>query len=167
MSVAEVAQNQSSINLVENEVQLCGFNIGGGYYSIPVLEVQEVVKPQKITKVPLAPSYIDGLINLRGQIVTAINLRELFGLGKKEEDSQEFMNIIVRSSDDSLYALVVDEILDVMYIDNSTYEDTPETLDKKIKKFISGVYKLDEKLLILLSLNKLLNIDSIKGEDYE
>lgn len=137
------------------ESQLCGFKICGGYYAIPVLEVQEVVKPQQITAVPMAPQYIDGLINLRGQIVTAINLRNLFKLEGGE--AEEYMNIIVRYGD-SLYALVVDEIMDVIDVQRNTYEETPDTLDDNIGKYINGVYKLKDKLLILLSLEKLLDI---------
>ncbi len=136
--------------------QLCGFKIMDGQYAIPVLEVQEVVKPQKVTPVPLGPEYVDGLINLRGQIVTAINLRVLFGLPRKE-DSDEYMNIIVRWGD-SLYSLVVDEIMDVMDIENTSFEDTPDTIDENLKKYIRGVFKLQDNLLTLLSLEKILDI---------
>lgn len=136
--------------------QLCGFKIMEGQYAIPVLEVQEVVKPQKVTPVPLGPEYVDGLINLRGQIVTAINLRVLFGLPRRE-NNDEYMNIIVRWGD-SLYSLVVDEIMDVMDIENTSFEDTPDTIDDKLKKYIRGVFKLEDNLLTLLSLEKILDI---------
>jgi purine-binding chemotaxis protein CheW len=143
----------------ENQIQLCGFTIGKGSYAIPVLEVQEVVRPQKLTPVPLAPSYVDGLINLRGQIVTAINLRKLFYLEDKE-DQNDYMNIIVRSDDENLYALVVDEIMDVIDVEQSTFEVTPDTLDDKIQDYLKGVYKLDKMLLTLLNLDKILNIET-------
>lgn len=136
--------------------QLCGFKIMDGQYAIPVLEVQEVVKPQKVTSVPLGPEYVDGLINLRGQIVTAINLRVLFGLPRKD-DPEEYMNIIVRWGD-GLYALVVDEIMDVMDVENSSFEDTPDTIDEHLKSYIRGVFKLEDNLLTLLSLEKILDI---------
>ncbi|MCP4912054.1 MAG: chemotaxis protein CheW [Oligoflexia bacterium] len=136
--------------------QLCGFKIGSGHYAVEVLDVQEVVKPQNVTPVPLAPDYIDGLINLRGQIVTAINIRRLFGL--EESNSDDYMNIIV-SSGENLYSLVVDEIMDVMDIENSRFEDTPDTIDEKISNFINGVYKLDDKLITLLSLEKILSLE--------
>ncbi|MDD0854206.1 chemotaxis protein CheW [Halobacteriovorax sp. GB3] len=148
--------NEEEMKVVGQELeQLCGFKIGNGHYAISVLEVQEVIKPQHLTPVPLAPDYVKGLINLRGQIVTSISLRTLFGLPEKENE-QEHMNIIVRSAD-SLYSLIVDEILDVMDIDKSTFETTPETLNPKIKKYISGVYKQDRNLLILLDFEKILN----------
>jgi purine-binding chemotaxis protein CheW len=138
------------------ENQLCGFKIGNGYYAVSVLEVQEVIKPQLFTHVPSAPEYIKGLINLRGQIVTAISLRTLFGLGDDRGD--QYMNIIVRSGE-SLYSLIVDEILDVIDVDEAIFEKTPETLDEKLRIFISGVYKLEHKLLILLDLEKILNVE--------
>lgn len=148
----------SKIRSVGTQItQLCGFKIGSGHYSVPVLDVQEVIKPQTVTPVPLSPNYVRGLINLRGQIVTSISLRTLFGL--PESNSEDYMNIIVRSGD-SLYALIVDEILDVIDVDTRTFEKTPETLDDKIRKYIGGVYKQEKRLLILLDLNKILNIEN-------
>jgi purine-binding chemotaxis protein CheW len=145
----------------ENDVskkgnQLCGFKIGNGYYAISVLDVQEVIKPQMFTSVPSAPEYIRGLINLRGQIVTAISIRSLFGL--PEDNRDDYMNIIVRSGE-SLYSLIVDEIMDVIDVDESTFEKTPETLEDTIRQFIAGVYKLDTHILMLLDLNKTLMMD--------
>lgn len=142
----------------ERSGQLCGFKVGAGVYAISVLDVQEVIKPQLVTKVPSAPVYVQGLINLRGQIVTAISLKSLFGLENAAEKSEDYMNIIVRSGE-SLYALVVDEILDVIDVDEKTFEITPDTIDEKVRVLISGVYKLDTNLLMLLDLNKTLNIN--------
>ena len=151
------AQNNVIESVLSGDAsQLCGFKIMDGQYAIPVLEVQEVVKPQKVTNVPLGPEYVDGLINLRGQIVTAINLRVLFGLPRKE-NQEEYMNIIVRWGD-SLYALVVDEIMDVMDVANSSFEETPDTIDDKLKAYIRGVFKLEDNLLTLLSLEKILDM---------
>lgn len=151
------ANNLAEAVLLGDSSQLCGFKIMNGHYAIPVLEVQEVVKPQKVTPVPLGPDYVDGLINLRGQIVTAINLRAMFGLPRNTEREEEYMNIIVRWGD-GLYALVVDEIMDVMDVENTTFEETPDMIDENIKKYIRGVFKLEENLLTLLSLEKLLDI---------
>ncbi len=134
--------------------QLCGFRVGDAFFAIPVVEVQEVIRPQKITNVPLSDPYILGLINLRGQIVTCLSLRAMFGL--KDDSSEDQMNIIVKDGD-SLYALVVDEILDVIDMEEESFENTPPTLDTKIKEYVSGVHKLESKLLIVLSLEKVFN----------
>lgn len=152
--MSEIELNQDNSELLNSDViQLCGFRINKDYYAISVLEVQEVIRKQLLTKIPCAPKHIKGLINLRGQIVTAFSLRELFGI--PELMDQEYMNIIVRSGE-SLYSLMVDEILDVMNVPKSIYEKTPDNLDEKIREFISGVYKLEGKLLITLDLSKIL-----------
>lgn len=147
---------QQSILGEEKTKQLCGFRIGKDYYAIPVLEVQEVVKPQTKTAVPLAPEYIDGLINLRGQVVTAINMRKLLNI-KPAKDDSDYMNIIVKHSD-GLYSLVVDEVLDVIEVEMEFFSETPPTLDEHIKTYINGVFKLENKLLILLNLKKVFEI---------
>lgn len=134
--------------------QYCGFKIGGIHYAIPVLSVQEVVKPQSITPVPLSQEHVAGLINLRGQIVTSVSLRKLFGL--EDTESEEYMNIIVRGND-SLVSFIVDEIMDVFDVEESQLEETPDTLDKKMKTYVSHVYKLDDELIILLEIDKLVN----------
>lgn len=137
-----------------DSIQFCSFIIGDGFFAVPVLDVQEIIKPQPVTPVPLADECIRGLINLRGQIVTAISLRTLFGLEDNLDD--EHMNLIVRA-EDGLYSLVVDEICDVITIDKKYYSSPPETLSAKEKEYIDGVYKMDGKLLISLDLAKILD----------
>ncbi len=149
----DITTSNDSI-LISDAVQLCGFRVDRDFYAISVLEVQEVIRKQNLTSIPCAPEFIKGLINLRGQIVTAFSLRTLFGL--PELDLDNYMNIIVKSGD-SLYALMVDEILDVMDISQSRFEKTPDNLDENIRKYISGVYKLDGRLLSTLDLEKVLS----------
>ena len=135
--------------------QFCGFRIGENFYAIPVLNVQEVIKRQKISSVPLAEDHIRGLISLRGQIVTSVSLRTLFGL---EEDGQlDHMNIIVKN-DEAFIALAVDEIEDIVELKGENFEKTPETLDPKIKGFIKGVYKEEKELIIILDLDQILTL---------
>lgn len=133
--------------------QVCGFRVGQDYFAVPVLEVQEVIRPQKVTPVPLAGETIRGLINLRGQIVTSISLRTLFKLD--EDLSADHMNVIVKFKN-SLYALVVDEILDVITPGAETFESTPDTIKEHLKGYLKGVYKLNDRLLTLLDLDKVL-----------
>lgn len=154
--MTQIDSTNNILNLSSDISQLCGFRIDNDYYAISVLEVQEVIRKQTLTSIPCAPDFIKGLINLRGQIVTAFSLRNLFGL--PENESGEYMNIIVRNGD-SLYSLMVDEILDVMNVENSKFEKTPENLDDKIRNYITGDYKLDGKLLITLDLIKVLSQD--------
>ncbi|OIQ19635.1 MAG: hypothetical protein BM556_03885 [Bacteriovorax sp. MedPE-SWde] len=152
----EIVENNEEIKGKQISKQLCGFKIKGDYYAVSVLDVQEVIKPHSLTPVPLSPDYVKGLINLRGQIVTSISLRRLFKMDDATE--ADHMNIIVRSGD-SLYALMVDEILDVIDVEEQTYENIPDTINEEIKKYINGVHKLENHLLILLDLEKVLTVD--------
>lgn len=132
--------------------QYCGFVIGNGYYAVPVLAVQEVVKPQVVTPIPLSQDYIRGLINLRGQIVTSLSLRKLFDLDDPLD--RDHMNIIIKSKD-SLNAFVVDEILDVIDVDPNDTVSPPETISPQIRKYLHAVYKTEQHLILLIDLDKI------------
>lgn len=134
-------------------MQYCTFKVGKNFFGIPVLDVQEVIKPLSITQVPLANSKTRGLINLRGQIVTLIGLRPMFNL--EQTDDTQSMNVVVKSND-TLSALIVDQIHDVMDVDMDTFEKTPATLDPGIRPFTKGIHKLKDGLLIVLDLPSIL-----------
>src|SRR5882762_5167993 len=125
--------------------QLCTFYVGEGYFGIPVQQVQEVVRPQPITPVPLAPKVVRGLINLRGQILTAIDLRFRLGLGEPG-DPAKLMNVVVRT-DDGPVSFLVDEIGEVLDVNEDAYEVPPETLQGDMRELIRGAYKLPDSLL--------------------
>jgi purine-binding chemotaxis protein CheW len=132
--------------------QFCTFILGDLFLGIEVLKVQEVLRYQEMTSVPLAPREVRGLINLRGQIVTAIDLRRRLGLPPREE-GQMPMNVIVRTSEGAV-SLLVDEIGDVVEVDESTFEEPPETATGRAREFILGVFKLDQRLLLILDTTK-------------
>lgn len=155
---------ENVVKLKSEELQLCGFRIGENYYGVSVFNVQEVIKPQRLTVIPTVGEEVRGLINLRGQIVTAISLRKLFGL--EDDLSKPHMNIIVRNDDGALFALVVDEILDVIDVEEKDYENTSSVLNDGLGEYINGVFKLEEKLLIYLNLEKLIATQlGMKGEN--
>ena len=114
-----------------------------------VLCVQEVLKYQNMTCVPLAPDMLQGLINLRGQIVTAIDMRRRMGFPVRDEQTKP-MNVVVRTSDAPV-SLLVDEIGDVMEVDDREFELPPATLDDFARELVQGVYKLKGKLLLVLN----------------
>jgi purine-binding chemotaxis protein CheW len=122
------------------------------FFGVEVLKVQEVIRYQEMTRVPLAPRMIEGLINLRGQIVTAIDLRRRLELPPRAEGRLP-MNVVVRT-DDGAVSLLVDEIGDVVEIQDDTYERPPETLNGVARELIQGVYKLKERLLLILDTEK-------------
>src|SRR5579864_7517964 len=136
--------------------QLCTFHVGEGYFGIPVEQVQEVVRPQPITPVPLAPKVVRGLINLRGQILTAIDLRYRLGLGEPG-DPTKLMNVVVRT-DDSPVSFLVDEIGEVLDVDEEAFEAPPETLQGDMRELIGGAYKLPGYLLLTLDTEQTIDL---------
>jgi len=122
--------------------------VGDRFFGIDVAYVQEVIRHQEITRVPLAPPGVTGLINLRGQIVTALDLRLRLGIPARL-DGDPPMNVIVRT-DDGPVSLLVDEIGDVLDVSGASWEPLPETLTDASKVLIDGVYKLKDCLLHLL-----------------
>lgn len=151
------------MKLMAETKQFCTFFLNRLYFGIEVLKVQEVIRYQEMTSVPLAPETICGLINLRGQIVTAINLRRRLELPPREEKELP-MNVVVRS-DDGAVSLLVDEIGDVVEIEENTYEAPPETLKGAARELIRGVYKLKERLLLVLDTEKTINLAAATGRN--
>lgn len=141
---------------MSNTKQFCTFFVNGLFFGVEVLKVQEVIRYQDMTRVPLAPAMIQGLINLRGQIVTAIDLRRRLELVAHESE-QLPMNVVVRS-DDGAVSLLVDEIGDVVEIQDDVYERPPETLKGVARELVQGVYKLKERLLLILDTEKTVNL---------
>jgi purine-binding chemotaxis protein CheW len=138
--------------------QYSTFYLNGLFFGVEVLKVQEVIRYQEMTRVPLAPRMIEGLINLRGQIVTAIDLRRRLELPPRAE-GQLPMNVVVRT-DDGAVSLLVDEIGDVLEIQEDTYERPPETLNGVARELIQGVYKLKERLLLILDTEKTVGLST-------
>lgn len=134
------------------EQKFTTFFIGERLYGIDVMKVQEITKQMDITRVPLAPNYVYGLINLRGQIATAIGLRELLEI--PGEKPSETMNVVCEVGG-LLLSLVVDRIGDVIEVKSDTFENSPDNLPKSVQRFMSGIYKLDKQLLSILELDKI------------
>lgn len=133
--------------------QFTTFTLGDHQYGIDVMRVQEVTNSLPLTQVPLAPKYVRGLINLRGQIATAIGLHDLFGFeAPVSVDSN--MTLICRV-DGALLSLLVDSIGDVVDIPFSDYEPVPDTIKGSIRKFMSGVYKTQGTILSIIDLDQL------------
>jgi purine-binding chemotaxis protein CheW len=137
--------------------QLCTFSLDGQFFGVPVRQVQEVIRYQEMTRVPLVPQVVRGLINLRGQIVTAIDLRLRLGMSERPAD-QLPMNVVVRTSDGAL-SLLVDEIGDVIEVGEETFELPPETLKGMAREMILGVHKLRGHLLLVLDAERTVNLD--------
>jgi purine-binding chemotaxis protein CheW len=139
--------------------QFCTFLVDGLYFGIEVLQVQEVIRFQEMTRVPLANPVIKGLINLRGQIVTAIDLRRGLELSERPDGSLP-MNVVVRTGDGAV-SLLVDEIGDVVNVEPESFERPPETLNGIARDLISGVYKLKERLLLVMDTEKAVSLSGM------
>ena len=137
--------------------QFCTFLLDGRMFGVPVPQVQEVIRFHPMTPVPLAPPAVKGMINLRGQIVLAIDLRRRLELGERAEAAIP-MNVVVRTLDGAV-SLLVDEIGDVIEVSDSSFETPPETLNGGVRSMILGVHKLEGKLLHVLDIEKSSRMD--------
>ncbi|MFN3198628.1 MAG: chemotaxis protein CheW [Bradymonadia bacterium] len=128
--------------------QFCTFFLDNHFFGVEVNHVQEVLRYQEMTPVPQAPDTIRGLINLRGQIVTAIDLRRRLAFEPLPEEAKP-MNVVV-GTDDGTVSFLVDRIGDVLTVDEGQYEAPPETLEGPVANMVTGTYKLEDRLLLVL-----------------
>lgn len=128
-------------------------------FGIPILQVQDVLGEQAITKVPLAPAEVEGSLNLRGRIVTAINVRRRLGIeaDNRSADEQHTQMSVVVEHENELYSLLIDEVGDVLKLKDDTFEPTLATLDSLWKEVSLGIYRLEGELLIILDVPKFLS----------
>lgn len=136
------------------DTQFCTFFVDDMFFGVEVERVQEVLRFQPMTRVPLAPRVVRGLINLRGQIVMALDLRQRLDLRPTQEEP---MNVVVRAEGE-IVSLLVDSIGDVLEVDEASYEPVPETLTGVARELIRGVFKLDGQLLLVLDTDKALDV---------
>lgn len=141
---------------MSNNTQLATFYLDGQFFGVEVSKVQEVIRYQEMTRVPLAHRVVRGLINLRGQLVTAIDLRRRLGLEDRPAEKLP-MNVVVRT-DDGAVSMLVDEIGDVLEVDGDAFERAPDTLQGPSRELIRGVFKLKGNLLHLLDADKAIQV---------
>jgi purine-binding chemotaxis protein CheW len=135
-------------------LQLVTFNLGNEEYAVDILKVQEINRMKEITRVPNSPQYVEGVINLRGKVIPVANLRSRFGLEEKEND--EHSRIMIMDIQGITMGLVVDAVSEVLRIPLETVEPTPPMASNISSEFIKGIAKLDERLIILLDMDRLL-----------
>jgi purine-binding chemotaxis protein CheW len=133
--------------------------IGDQLFGIPILQVQDVLGQQKITRIPLAPPEISGSLNLRGRIVTALNLRNKLGLTPLDAD-EKYMSVVVEY-DHELYSLIIDKVGDVLSLHDDNFEKNPGTLDPAWRDISAGIYRLDNRPLVILDVPKLLDSSKV------
>ena len=129
-------------------------NIAGQRFGVPILQVQDVLGSQRVTRIPLAPPEVAGSLNLRGRIVTAIDVRCRLGVEAREDGAKQMSVVVEHESE--LYSLIIDSVGDVLNLHDSQFENTPSTLDPSWREIASGIYRLDGELLIILDVPKFL-----------
>lgn len=139
-------------------LQYCTFYVDGQCFGLDVRRVQEIIRYQDMTRVPLAAPAVRGLINLRGQIVTAIDLRRRLDLNERPA-GQLPLNVVVQTEDGAV-SLLVDEIGDVLEVPEELHEGPPDTLRGTARELIRGAYKLSDRLMLLLDIDRALHVDS-------
>ncbi|MBW4561033.1 MAG: chemotaxis protein CheW [Mojavia pulchra JT2-VF2] len=145
--------------------QLCTFFLNGIYFGLNVQHVQEVIRPQTMTHVPLAPPDVCGLINLRGQIIPVIDLQQRLEMGESAirsnthlVDEPQGFNIVVCSHDE-VVSLLVDEVGDVLELTSATFQPPPATLKGRMRQMLAGAYPLAEGFLLVLDTEKILEVN--------
>lgn len=128
--------------------------------AIPVQHVQEVLMEQPRTPVPGASRYVTGLINLRGQVVTALDLRLRLGVACEDDIASRKSTNVVVSHNDEVWSLLVDRIGDVIEVEQEQFEAPPDTLQGPLRELIDGAYKLDGNLMLSLNVERVLDISS-------
>ena len=137
----------------EELLQLVVFQLAEEEFGLDIMQVQEIIRIPDITRIPHSPDYVKGVINLRGKIITVINLDTRFGMQQKEHD--ESSRIIVAEVDDNVVGMVVDSVSEVMRLPSSTVECVPDIISSKINaNYLKGVGKLEDRMLILLDITK-------------
>lgn len=139
------------------QLEYVTMTIGGQWFGIPVLSVQDVLGPQNIAMIPLAPPEVAGSLNLRGRIVTAIDPRVRLGLPDRKEDAT-VMSVVVEHLGE-LYSLLIDQVGEVLKLPSDRFEHSPASLDQRWRDISTGIYRLDDRLLIVIDIERLLNFD--------
>ncbi len=141
---------------LENEIQLVGFMVGDEEFAVPILDIQEIIKPIEYTRVPKTPDYVLGVFNLRGSVLPLIDLRLKFGLSRSKEN-EETRYMVIRHNDD-VAGFVIDRLTHAMRIKESAIDPAPETIHNE-ENMIYGVGKQEDKLISILNVETLLKRD--------
>jgi len=156
--MTQMSEKQSAKNadMTDGETQdFVTFTIAGQLFGIPVLQVQDVLSSYQITRIPLAPPEITGSLNLRGRVVTAVDVRIRLGLEPRAEGAESMS--IVAETEGELYSLMVDSVGEVLPLLTGNHDRNPPTLDAKLRAYSDGIYRLDDGLLVVLDVKRLLD----------
>lgn len=147
---------EAAHNLEDNFSQLITVTIHKQLFGIPVQHVRDIFKLTRITRIPMTSPEIAGVVNLRGRIVTALNLREKLGFPQPDETIRPMMIAVDYYGE--MYSLMVDSVGEVLTLSEETFEKNPSTLDQRLQDLTKGIFKLDNQLLSVLDIKKIINL---------
>ncbi len=153
---------------VENLVQFLSFTLGDEEYGVDILSVQEIRSWEPVSRIPNVPSYEKGVVNLRGSIVPIVDLREKFGLGHLEYTALTVVVVLQIETEEGktrVMGVVVDSVSDVIDVDKKTIQDAPNFGTKVSTEFINGLASVNERMVMLLDVEKLLKLDALDETD--
>jgi purine-binding chemotaxis protein CheW len=145
---------------MSNDLHIVGFRVGTETFGVPIKCVHEIVRVPAITSVPDSPEFVEGVINLRGKIVSVVDLRKRFG--ETQVDAHKKNRVIVVESEGKLVGLIVDAASEVMRIPNADIEPPPAVLQNSESSYVTGVGKLQNRLIILVDLQRVLRRGELK-----
>ena len=158
------ASTRSVTSIAESDLlQLVSFVVGDEEFAVPILSVQEINRMMQITRVPQSPPFVEGVINLRGRIIPVIDLRKRFGMGKLEDTSD--VRIIVVEVSNRVIGFTVDRVNEVLRVSADIVEPPPQMVTGVDSDYVQGVGKLDDRLLILLNLDRLFSDEEMAEVD--
>lgn len=149
-------QTDVAVKKEQGRVQLAVFRAGHGEYGVDIMKIMEIIRPQKLTRVPKAPEFIEGIINLRGSVVPIIDVRKRLGVGSASDGGSKD-KVLILLVDGKMLGAVVDEVKEIMYMDLGEIEEAPEAVKGPEAQFLQGVGKAGERLIMVLDPEKLLN----------
>ncbi len=151
--------NPSHTNQTTQHLQLVSFTVGSEVFAVDILCVKEIIRLRALTKVPMSPEGIEGVLNLRGRVIPVLDMRTQFGIpATQASDESRIVVVVVQGN---TVGCIVDSVHEVLTIDRSVIEDTPTIATSVDSSYVSGVAKLDDQLIILLDLNYVLSAQSL------
>lgn len=159
----QIAEENAENLGAENLLQLVSFNIGEEEFGVDILKVQEIIRMLEITRVPNAPDYVEGVINLRGKVIPIIDLRKRIGMPSKDDDKDT--RIVVVEIDNKVVGFIVDSVNEVLRINENITEAPPPMVSGIDSEYITAIGKLNDRLLILLDLSRVLSSEDAKQID--
>ncbi len=148
---------QEEMFATAGEVQLVIFGLGKEEFGVEISQVREIIKMTQVTRIPNAPGFVEGVINLRGTITPVLDLRKALNIISREEEDTDTIRIVIAEQEDRTVGMVVDEVSEVIRLSTGDIEENPTITSEVSADYIKGVGKLEDRLLILLDLNKILS----------